>query len=104
MRHGEIRWYVFRPPDKKRPVLILTRTSALGFLNEVTVAPLTSTVRNIPTEVIVGPDDGVPAVSAINLDHVQTVPKAKIGKLIAALPERRRYEVRRALLFAVGFE
>ena len=60
MRRGEIRWYRFARPDKKRPVLILTRDSTLEFLGEVTVAPITSTVRQIPSEVILTAADGVP--------------------------------------------
>ena len=51
MKRGEIRWYKFAHPDKKRPVLILTRDSILEYLGEVTVAPVTSTIRDIPSEV-----------------------------------------------------
>jgi hypothetical protein len=60
MRRGEVRWYVCKAPDKKRPVLILTRDSILDVLGEVTVAPITSTIRQIPTEVILGPEEGMP--------------------------------------------
>ena len=102
MRRGEIRWYRFQRPDKKRPVLILTRQSALGFLREVTIAPITSTIREIPSEVIVNADDGVPRECAVNLDHVQTVPAARIGGLITTLGSDRMAEVRSALLFALG--
>ncbi len=52
MKRGEIRWYKFKAPDKKRPVLILTRDSIIKYLGEVTVAPVTSTVRDIPSEVL----------------------------------------------------
>ena len=104
MRRGEIRWYRFQLPDKKRPVLILTRESALGFLREVTVAPITSTIREIPSEVALTPADGVPRECAVNLDHVQTVPIARIGQVIATLPAHRMSEVRSAMLFALGFD
>ena len=104
MRRGEIRWYRSQQPDKKRPVLILTRESALDFLGEVTVAPITSTQRNIPSEVVLTRADGVPRKCAVNLDHLQTVPKARIGQLIATLPASRMAEVRLALLFALGFD
>jgi mRNA interferase MazF len=61
MRHGEVCWYRFSAPDKKRPVLILTRDSALEVLGEVTIAPITSTIRDIPSEVSLSPDrDGMP--------------------------------------------
>lgn len=103
MRQGEVRWYRFSHPDKRRPVLILSRDSAMEFLGEVTVAPVTSTVRDIPTEVLLGPGDGMPRACAVNLDHVQTVSKDKIGALVTALPLRRMSEVRAALLFALGF-
>ena len=76
MRRGEIRWYTFRPPDKRRPVLILTRDNAIDYLGGVTVAPLTTTIRSIPTEVVLTPaEDGVPQASAVNLDNIQTIQK-----------------------------
>lgn len=103
MKRGEIRWYRFARPDKKRPVLVLTRDSILEYLDEVTVAPITSTVRGIPSEVVLGPSDGLPRDCAANLDHVQTVPKANLGVLIAVLPLSRMDEVRKAVLFALGF-
>lgn len=103
MRRGEVRWYTFEPPDKRRPVLILTRSSALSFLSGVTIAPITSTVRDIPTEVFLTPEeDGVPSPCAANLDNVQTVPKHKLGALIATLSADRMAEVERALAFALG--
>lgn len=104
MRRGEVRWYRFGRPDKKRPVLILTRQSALGFLGEVTVAPITSTVREIPSEVALTKADGMSHDCAINLDHVQTVSMARVGQLIATLSSSRLTEVRSALLFALGFD
>ncbi len=103
MRRGEVRWYRFSTPDKKRPVLILTRSSALEFLGEVTVAPVTSTIREIPSEVRLTQDDGMPRNCAVNLDHVQTVTRAKLGPLIATVPAGKMSEVRAALLFAQGF-
>jgi mRNA interferase MazF len=104
MARGEIRWYQFARPDKRRPVLILTRGSALEFLQEVTIAPITTTIRGIPTEVVLTSDDGMPRSCAINLDHVQTVARAKVGGLLTTLPARRMDEVRSALLFALGFD
>lgn len=104
MRRGEVRWYRFRRPDKKRPVVVLTRDSALEFLSEVTVAPITSTIREIPTEVALGPEDGMPRDCAINLDHVQTVSCSRLGSFVTILPEKKLVEIRRALLFALGFD
>ena len=71
MKHGDIRWYKFARPDKKRPVLILTRDSVLEYLNEVTVAPITSTIRDIPSEVLLTTIDGMPRDCAINCDHLR---------------------------------
>ncbi len=103
MKRGEIRWYRFSKPDKKRPVVILTRDSALDFLGEVTVAPVISTVRDIPSELILGKKDGLPKDCAVNLDHIQTVSKQKIGGLVATLDQEKMNELRSALLFALGF-
>jgi mRNA interferase MazF len=102
MKRGEVRWYKFTHPDKKRPVLILTRNSIIEYLGEVTVAPLTSTVRNIPSEVLLGRSDGMAKDCAVNCDHIQTVPKTRLGGLITTLPPSKLSEVRQALLFALG--
>jgi len=103
VRRGEVRWYRFQAPNKRRPVVILTRDSALDYLNEVMIAPITSTGRDIPTEVVLDVEDGMPQTCAINLDHVQTVPKERLGALIATLQAARMVDVRDALLFAAGF-
>jgi mRNA interferase MazF len=102
MKRGEIRWYKFTRPDKKRPVLILSRDSILEYLGEVTIAPITSTVRNIPSEVFLSKHDGVPRDCAINCDHIQTVAKGKIGVLISALSPEKMKEVRKAIAFALS--
>ncbi len=101
MRRGEIRWYRFRAPDKRRPVVVLIRDSILEYLGEVTVAPITSTVRNIPSEVFLSREDGMPRECAINFDHIQTVSKDKIGSLIATLPEAKLSQVTEAISFAL---
>jgi mRNA interferase MazF len=86
----------------RRPVLILTRDSALEFLGSITVAPVTSTIRDIPTEVLLTPQDGMPRDCAVNLDHVQTVSRSRLGELITTLDLGRMREVRQALGFALG--
>jgi mRNA interferase MazF len=101
MKHGEIRWYKFKKPDKKRPVLILTRNSVLEYLGEVTVAPITTTVRDIPSEVFLSKIDGMPRDCAINCDHLQTVSKGKIGPLITSLKPSKMYDVGQAICFAL---
>lgn len=97
-----MRWYKFRQPDKKRPVVLLTRSSALEFLGEITVAPVTSTIRDIPSEVMLSSEDGMDRDCAVNLDHVQTVSRGKIGALITTLSEKRMLQVRDAIQFALG--
>ena len=104
MRRGKVRWYEFQPPDKRRPVLILTRDSALGYLTEVTVAPITTTIRGIPSEVLLSEDDGLPQISAANFDHLQTVPKSKIRRLITTLSAAKLEEAAVAVDFALGFD
>ena len=96
-----MRWYWFASPDKKRPVLILTRDSVLAYLGEATIAPITTTIRDIPSEVRLGPADGVPKSCAVNCDHLQTVSKARLGKLITHLPAERMGDVGRAVSFAL---
>jgi mRNA interferase MazF len=103
LRRGEVRWYAFARPDKRRPVVILTRDSVLGYLGEATIAPITRTLRGIPSEVPLGPDDGMPEPCAVNLDHVQTVARGRLGALVTTLSAQRMAEVREALLFALDF-
>ncbi len=103
MKRGEIRWYRFQHPDKKRPVLILTRDTIIEYLNEVTIAPVTGTIRSIPTEVVLSELDGVPRECAVNCDHLHTVSKGKIGPIITTLSADKMAEVGPAVRFALGF-
>ena len=102
MKRGDVRWYMFGKPDKNRPVVILTRDSIIPYLGEVTIAPVTSTVRDIPSEVLLDKDDGMPKECAINCDHLQTVAKGKIGSLITTLSSFRLRELRSAIAFAIA--
>ncbi len=101
MRRGEIRWYKFKSPEKKRPVLILTRNSIIGYLGEITIAPITTTIRKIPSEIFLSQNDGMPRECAVNFDHIQTVQKSKIGALITTLPRDKLVEVKHAISFAL---
>ena len=104
MKRGDVRWYRFDKPDKSRPVVVLTRDAILPYLSEVTVAPVTSTVRDIPSEVLLGKEDRMTKECAINCDHLQTVAKGRIGSLIATLSPGRMREVRSAVAFALAFD
>ena len=101
MQRGEIRWYAFKKPDKKRPVLILSRSSIIDYMGEVTVAPVTTTIREIPSEVCLLPVDGVSRECAINFDHIQTVSKGKIGSLITTLHANKKNDIKNAISFAL---
>jgi mRNA interferase MazF len=105
VKRGEVRWYTFRSPDKRRPVLVLTRSSAISYLSGITVAPLTTTIRNIPSETLLTPEeDRVPEMCVVNLDNVQTVQKQQLGALITTLSTPRMVEVEQALCFALGMD
>jgi len=104
VNRGDVCWYTFKTPDKKRPVLILTRDSAIPVLNAVTVAPITSTIRSIPTEVILTKDDGLPGTCAANFDNLQTVPKSNIGERVARLTARKMKEAAAAVSFALDLD
>lgn len=103
MKRGEIRWYTFRQPDKRRPVLILTRDAVVEHLTELIVVPVTRTIRGISTEIVLTPDDGLPVVCALNFDHVSLARQDRLGPLICELPPERWTDVQRALLIACGF-
>jgi mRNA interferase MazF len=100
---GEIWMFSFPKPDKKRPVLILTRQDMIGRLHTVTVAPITSTIRGVPSEVVVGTESGLKQPSAVNLHHVATVPRAGLRTFVGSVPKQTMNRVREALLFALGF-
>lgn len=104
MNQGDVYWYTFRAPDKRRPVLILTRDSALRFLTSVTIAPITTTIRSIPSEVMLTEADGMHTACAVNADNLQTIAKANLGGYITHLSFARMREVRDAITFALGFD
>ncbi len=104
MIQGDVCYHTFKSPDKRHPVLILTRSSAVADLTWITIAPITTTMRNLPTEVWLDEDDGVNKECAVNLDNIQTVQKEKLGKVIAHLSDERMREVFEAIRFAFGFD
>ena len=85
MRRGEI-WLVdLPPPVGRRPVLLLSRNAAYKVRTSVIVAMVTRTIRQIPVEVAIGPDDGMPVQCVINLDNILTVPKSVLKERITSL-------------------
>jgi mRNA interferase MazF len=99
---GDIRLYEFAAPDKKRPVLVLTRDSALAYLSTATVAPVTSTIRGVPSEVVLNEEDGMKSPCAVNLHNAVTVSQQRVGKRVAQLSAARMDEVCAALRFSLG--
>ena len=81
---------------------MLTRDSAASYLSTVTVAPITSTIRGVPSEVAIGVDDGMKAPCAVNLHNVITVSKDRLGRRVARLSSLRMNEICAALRFSLG--
>ena len=102
LERGQIWQYRFSRPDKRRPVLVLTRPEVIDLLHTVMVAPITSTIHGVPSEVVVGVEEGLKADSAINLDHVQTVEKARLSRFIGTVSRQKMRAVCRALAIAVS--
>jgi mRNA interferase MazF len=102
VNRGEIWLYTFERPDKRRPVLVLTRQEVIPFLGTVMVAPITSTIRGAPGEVAVGIKEGLKGDSVVNLDHVQTVDKSRLRKFVGTLGREQMSKVCRALAIATG--
>ena len=103
---GEVRLYQFsvpgKRPDKTRPALVLTRNSAIGYLSTVTVAPVTSTIRGVPSEVVLNEEDGMKSPCAVNLHNAVTVSQQRLGRRVAELSAARMNEVCAALRFSLG--
>ena len=101
---GDVRLYQFAPPNKQRPVVVLTRDSAIGHLSTVTVAPITSAIRGVPSEVLLGEEDGMKAPCAVNLHNAITVSQKRLGTRVTQLGLRRMGEICAAVRFTLGCE
>ncbi len=99
---GDVRLYNFAPPNKKRPVVVLTRDHAIEYLSTVTVAPITSSIRGVPSEVLLTEEDGMKASCAVNLHNAVTVSQDRLGKRVAQLSSQRMSEICAALRFTLG--
>jgi mRNA interferase MazF len=99
---GDIRLYQFASPDKKRAVVVLTRDSAISYLSTVTVAPVTSTIRGVPSELALDETDGMKGPCAVNLHNAVTVSQGRLGKRVAQLSSQRMSELCAALRFSLG--
>lgn len=99
---GDVRLYQFPSPDKNRPVVVLTRNSAIGYLATVTVAPITSTIRGVPSEVVLNEEDGMKIPCAVNLHNAVTISQGRLGRRVAQLSPLRMAEICSALRFSLG--
>ncbi|TMC77152.1 MAG: type II toxin-antitoxin system PemK/MazF family toxin [Chloroflexi bacterium] len=98
MRRGDV-WLARL--DKIRPLVVLTRDPLASILNAVIAAPITSTVRNLSTEVAVGPEDGVRVRSVANLDHVQLVSRSRLVRRVGRVKPTTMRAICEALATAV---
>ena len=101
---GEVWTYEFPKPDKRRPVVVLSRPAALAVIRTAIVAPITSTIRGLPSEVVVGVSEGLKRDSAVNLDHVQTVEQTRLVRYVGTVPPEKMQQVCSALAIATGCE
>ncbi len=102
MRRGEVWWAELPAPSGRRPVLLLSRDEAYAIRSQITVAPVSTRIRNIPAEVLLGPQDGMPRASAVNLDSIATIAKASLRDQIASLSLQNMRAVDEAIHFALG--
>lgn len=102
VKRGDIWMYSFARPDKKRPVLVISRQSVIPLLRTVMVAPITSAIYGVPSEVKVGVEQGLKRDSAVNLDHIQTVDRSRLTGYIGHLSDDVMDEVCRAVAVATG--
>ncbi len=102
VKRGDIWMYAFAKPDKKRPVLVISRQSVIPLLRTVMVAPITSAIHGVPSEVRVGTEQGLKHESAVNLDHVQTVDQSRLKGFVGHLNDEVMDDVCRALAVATG--
>lgn len=104
IQRGDIRWFRFAVPDKRRPVVVLGRNESLSSLAQIPVIPLSTQIRGLPWEVPLSPADGVPEECVLKPEWIRTVEKSLLGPWIATFPSQRWGEVRKALLLALGLE
>lgn len=104
MKRGEIWWAELAPPAGRRPVLLLCRNDAYAVRGLVIVAPLTTRIRGIPSEVPLGDEDGVPRACVANLDTISTIARASLCERLTALSGEKLKAVEEALHFSLGLE
>jgi len=104
VRRGEVWWAELKSPFGRRPVLLLSRNEAYEVRELVTVAPLTTRIRHIPSEVPLLPEDGLPRECVVNLDTITTIAKNSLRERLLPLSAEKLKAVETALHFALGME
>ena len=104
MRRGEVWWAELPQPTGRRPVVLLSRNAAYKVRTSVTVGAVTRTVRDIPVEVPLGPEDGMPQQCVVNLDDILTIPKARLLERITTLSPQKTAAVAKAVVFALDLK
>jgi len=104
MKRGEIWWAELEPPAGRRPVVLLSRDEAYAVRSLVIVAPITTRIRHIPSEVPLGADDGMPQNCVANLDTITTIPKDCLRNRFVALSSQKMKELEAAIHFALGMD
>ena len=102
LARGDVRLYQFAPPDKLRPAVVLTRQTMISRLSTVTLAPITSTIRDVTSQVVLDERDGMKGPCAVNLHNAVTVPQERVSVLVAQLSPERMREICAALRFSLG--
>jgi len=100
MKRGEIWWAELPSPIRKRPVVLLSRDEAYPIRNAVTVAEVTTTIRGIPIEVPLGPEDGLPRRCVANLDIIITIRKELLRERVSLLSAEKISQINQAIKFA----
>ncbi len=104
MRRGEIWWAKLPSPAGTRPVILLSRNEAYHIRDLVTIAPVTTRIRDIPSEVQLGPDNGLSQECVANLDTITTIPKRALLKRVSMLSTHKKKLLNQALCFSLGFD
>lgn len=104
MQRGEVWWADIPEPSGRRPVILLSRDAVYYTKTSFTVGAVTRTIRNIPSEVRLGPEDGLPTECIVNLDELMTIPKAQLIRKISALSEDKIQAVNKAIKFALHLD
>jgi mRNA interferase MazF len=104
IERGDIRWFRFDRPDKRRPVLVLGRRAAVPALSQIVVVPFSTSIRGLPGEVVLDERDGMAVRSTLKVEWIRAVDRGSVGSRIAALPADRWAEVRQAVVHVLGLD